>query len=325
MTRRLGSPGLLLTLCAQTLCAGCQTTMTASLNEPLRPSSAPQPFIAASPYSPIVPRSTPESGPPPDPEIRQAAASPDGRKFPFTEPPEPTPLPKLGPIPEIPKANPQPPEIAKKHAIVLAVECLLDNRPDEIRRHLREYDASTQEFLLRVLAPLSLVDRKNLRPETKAAIIEQLTALSKSLEQTSSFAISRMDFCDSIRGFKMANPLPGSHEFQAAQPDRPGELVQLYVELKNFASEPAGGAFETRLSSQIEIRDAQGKVRWQHRFHPDDLKLVSPKTRLTEYYHNYTFALPVLPAGIYELHVETTDETQAGRPTAEASLPLRVK
>lgn len=240
---------------------------------------------------------------------------------PVEPPPNPTPVVNVGPDPTM-----RPIDLAPKHPIVMAVECLLDNRHEEAQRHLQNYDPKTQEFLMRILPTLSLVARNNaLSPADIAAVDESLKGLRYYLQVNSEFAISKLNFCESIKGYAIYKPLPADHLFVAAQPDRPGELVQLYVEIKNFGSRSNQGLYETLLSSHVEIRDEKGETKWLHRFRPDDLKLVS-RTRLGEYYHNYTFPLPSnLPPGSYHLIVVMTDETQPNQPRpAHASVPLRI-
>lgn len=319
-----------------TLGVGCQTPHGGALKSPAHTAyDQGEPAPPGSPYGSIVRRpndpasvSQVSSQTPAQSPIPKSSADEPNRFNKLFPPPEPVTAPEVPMPPPNPRPTPVPLE-SPKHPIVLALEYMLDNRPDEARRALQKYDARTQEFLLRLLPPLSLIKDQNLHPDHVVVIREQFFQLQKSLEQKGNFAISRLAFCESIRGFAIYNPMPAGHEFTAARPDLPGEMVQLYVELKNFESEPTNAAgnpaagFETRFSSRVEIRDARGQVQWSHRFRPEDLKLVS-RTRLSEHYHNYTFALPALPAGVYELCVETTDETQPNSRMARASLPLRI-
>lgn len=256
-----------------------------------------------------------------------AATVSTGPKWPgITKPPDPV-EPSAPPLPPMVMPNPIAlPEAPPKHPIVLAMECVLDNRHEEALGHLHQYDARTQELLLRVLPALALVAKNNkLSPADIAALSDQWQSMSVLLQGYSEFTISKLCFCESIKGYAIYKPLPADHDFVAALPDRPGELVQLYVGIKNFGGRPNQGLFETQLSSHIEIRDDKGQTRWLHRFRPSDLKLVS-RTRLNDYYHNYTFTMPpALAPGAYTLTVVVTDETQPETPrTAHSSLPLHI-
>ena len=110
----------------------------------------------------------------------------------------------------------------------------------------------------------------------------------------------------------------------ADRPGDPGELVRLYVEVRNFASVPQGGYFETRLSSRIEIRDGQGKTVWANDF-DQEKKPLRTLSRLSDFYYLYCFVTPHLPAGTYQLVLLLADETIAGsRRVAQKSHEFRV-
>ncbi len=324
MTRRfLGYASLLLTL----LAGGCQFARQ-SRNDSTAANPQPttiQPFSAKKPQE--LPDTLPlTSDAPPSPPKTNAAAPP--AKWPeITRPPQALTAnpPVLHNVP--PATLPPLLDLTPKHPIVLALEAMLDNRPHEAQQHLRIYDARTQEFLMRMLPFMSLIAKNNnLSAADIAALIPQVERLKAALQQNAEFAVPKMCFCKSIKEYAIYEPLPPDHEFVAALPDRPGELVQLYVEIKNFACRQNHGEFETRLASRIEIQDDKGKEKWSHLFDPNRLKLVS-RTRLGEYYQHYTFLLPAnLPPGFYTLIVEMTDQTLTDAPprTALGSLPFRV-
>lgn len=316
--------------------AGCHVAQSSRVTESPRPADvkavAEPPPSLESPYAAMK---NPVAGEPP---VTTAAAvkkadSKDARWPEYTSPPPPAPLPTLqAELVTFPKDGDQHPprrmlpiDTTPKHPIVLALECVLDNRHDEVLRHLDKYDARTQEFLLRILPTLALVSKNNqLGPTELAALGEQITNIRNYLQMSADFAIAKVVFCESIKGYAIYKPVAEGHEFIAARSDRPGEIVQLYVELKNFASNPVAGLFETRLSSRVDILDENGQKKWSHRFQPDELKLVS-RTRLAEYYHNFTFALPAsLPPGTYSLAVEMTDETHVPPRTTLATVPFRI-
>src|SRR5262249_40083871 len=149
---------------------------------------------------------------------------------------------------------------------------ILKGRHDEALNQLRKYDAATQELLLRVLPALAQMHHKGLdrlTPQEIAVLEEQLQSLFNMLRPRLELIIDRMCFCEYVREFGVYKPLPETHVFRASTRDRPGDLVQLYAELRNFCSEAQGDHFETRLSSSVEIRDPSDKTGaklWYFRF-----------------------------------------------------------
>src|SRR5207248_1027603 len=78
--------------------------------------------------------------------------------------------------------------------------------------------------------------------------------------------IERTCFCEQIQGYGLYKVLPQAHAFRPRNGDQPGELVRLYVELRNFCLEPCAQGYRTRLSSTVEICDQEGKQQWFHSF-----------------------------------------------------------
>jgi hypothetical protein len=101
--------------------------------------------------------------------------------------------------------------------------------------------------------------------------------------------------------------------------------VQLYVELRNFVSEPRPGGYETRLSSSVEICDSQGELVWSFRFE-DEKNARRSRTQLHDLFNNYAFHVPKsLPPGVYQLTIQVADETiPENRRLARRSLEFRV-
>ncbi len=321
MTRRfLGFASLLLTLFS----SGCTSARLARV-EGSAPSSPPNPIQPA--YAAMKPHGAPDVLPPTTdvpPKTPTADASAKWKNL--TDPPPP-PQGQIAPLPiaQAQSAVDSRPfiDVTPKHPIVRALECMLDNRLEEAQHELRVYDAGTQEFLLRMLPPLSIVAKNTkLSAADSAALSEQMKSINRYLQQNAAFTLPKMCFCelDSIKGYAIYKPLPPDPEFVA------GQYVQIYFELKNFASKQSGGDFETKFAGRIEIRDDKGKVVYPYSFPKDQLKLVS-RERLGEYYHKFGVPLPsYLQPGFYTLVVEMTDETLADAPprTARGSLPLRI-
>jgi hypothetical protein len=153
-------------------------------------------------------------------------------------------------------------------------------------------------------------------------------ALLDTLRPRAELVINKMCFCDSIKAFGVYKPLPEGHVFQAGTRARPGDLVQVYVELRNIGSEPRDSYHETRLSSYVEICDAQDPRKeplWKYRF-ADSKQPIRSRSSLHDYYNNYSFYVPpILPAGSYLLTIRVTDETRPEAPrSARHSLEFHV-
>src|SRR5581483_1631178 len=199
--------------------------------------------------------------------------------------------------------------------------------PDDALKHLQHYDRPTQELFLRLLPPLAMLSRKSfdqLSAQDVAVLNEQLQALLLSLRPRCELAIDKMCFCEWAKSYGIYKPLADGHMFHASDGQRPGELVQVYVELRNFACERREGHYETRLASSVEIRDHKGEQVWFYRFDKRQENLRS-RTLLHDYSNNYSFYVPHIPPGTYTLTIQVADETRPeARRIAQKSLEFRV-
>jgi hypothetical protein len=136
--------------------------------------------------------------------------------------------------------------------------------------------------------------------------------------------LEKVCFCRQIDNFGKYEPLPPDHPFRAGCGDRPGEFVQVYVELKNVTSRPCGPVYETALSSTLEIFNAQKEQVWLWR--PAGVeRSQSPRQ---DYFINFQFPMPRLPQGLYTLRITVRDDAAppGGRAprTATCSLDFQV-
>jgi hypothetical protein len=267
---------------------------------------------------------------------------------PYTLPPPPAPLPqspKVAPLEVVvePRVSnspetvadrvdgrkePPPKAPAVKHSpLAEALECILDDRHQDALRHLAAYDAETQEFYLSILPTLTIFGKKHfnqLTSEEVAVLNDQLQSLLTKLRPKTDLVIDRMCCCEWVKAFGIFQPTEETRAFVGPAGDRPGDLVQLYVEVRNFASVPRGSCFETRLASTIEIRDARGeKVHFLD--FKDGKEPLKSLTRLNDYYNTYSFPVPNLPPGTYQLVLQIADETVPGtRRVAQKTIEFRI-
>jgi len=214
-------------------------------------------------------------------------------------------------------AAPPPPRPPEEHPLLAALRCYRDKQPDKARDRLQTFDPSTRELLERLL-PLvvSFSERKldKIPPGELSAFVQRFEALAEMLRPRAGLEITEVRFCRTIRRFGDYDPLPADHAFQAGAGDRPGDFVQVYVELRNFTCRKNGPFYETALASSLTIRDANQRV-----VHPVDRpaqvdRLLS--RRLDCFLNCHFYVPPFLPAGEYKLVIEVKDVT---------GLPERVK
>jgi hypothetical protein len=243
---------------------------------------------------------------------------------PDRSPVEPPPAPEPAPEPitavsvQVPvtdaKARP-----AEDPPLLAALRCYLQHRPSEAVVLMERYDRLNQELLL-ALVPLAVrLTEGSLRdapPQEVGAVLSQLQSLTVPLRPLAPLVIEKMCLCQRILGFGNYDKLPDEHAF------RPGDEIELYVELENFTSKLQGGFFVTRLASTIEIRDFNNQCVWQLPFDDPDPPDVS-RSRRHDLYYRYKFQIdrPLRP-GCYTLWIKVTDE-ETGR-SASRSLDFRV-
>src|SRR5262249_4813509 len=153
---------------------------------------------------------------------------------------------------------------------------------------LERYDRHNQELLLSLLtlaARLTQEDVRKASPPEVAALVAQLESLAAPLRPLAGITIGKMYFFRSIEKFGVHEPLPDHHVF------RPGEPVQVYVELRNFTSQQCGHTYVTRLSSSVKVCDYKNGLRWHEEFHDDKQPDESQSLR-HDYFNNYCFRLP---------------------------------
>jgi len=211
--------------------------------------------------------------------------------------------------------------------LVDALQAVFDNRPHEALQFLAKYDQPTQVILLGSMSYLTLLAKKGidqLSPSEVDNLNKTLQSLSMSIQPLTKLTIDKAYFCTRIRDFGIFDKLPEGHAFL------PGDQVQLYVELRNFVSQPVnepakGVSFVTRLSCSFEISDQNGKKLQAAKF-DDDEQPIRRQSYLRDYYNNYILYLPRnLRPGTYTLTFRVKDETRPDQPrVADKTLEFRV-
>jgi hypothetical protein len=212
----------------------------------------------------------------------------------------------------------------KLSALARAIDLLQNDKHAEAIDALREYDAPTQEFFLRmgpVLVQIAKTSIDKLSSQEIANLNEQLLGVLNQLRTRSKLVVTKMLYCKDINGFGDYMALPDDHVFLSRR-----ELVQVYVELKNFASvKTKEGDFLTKLTCSLEVYDKNNKSvsgPWTI----DKTETTYRRSAcLNDYYGNYSFYVPALPEGTYRLAIQIVDETiPEHRRVARESLVFRV-
>src|SRR5262245_23549312 len=213
--------------------AGPQAPRLAGLSgSPYHAHPVPPPDLEAGRKDEQV-RQTPYPGPTPPDETAPPA---EPRKAPDSAPDLPVIQTRLPAAPET-EARAKPPA---DPPLVGALRCFLEKRPEEAVALLQCYDKPNQEILLGLLPLARRLTEGSLNRTSRqevSAMVDQLQSVAVPLRTRAELVIDKMCFCEQVKGFGVYKALPEDHAFQAATADRPGELVQVYVELRNFAVE----------------------------------------------------------------------------------------
>jgi hypothetical protein len=214
--------------------------------------------------------------------------------------------------------------------LVEALQCVLDERHQEALQHLKGYDRETQEFYLRALPTLTIFARKKLNdltPQEVTVLKDELQSLDAQLRPRAELVIDRACFCKWYKAFGVYEPLPESYAFLGGTlPDRPGEGVWVYAELRNFANELRDGWYVTKLSATIEVRDEKGEKLIKKVLPTDGQPARRSLSRINDLFGVYGFYLtPDIPPGNYQLVLQIVDETiPERRRVARKALDFRV-
>jgi hypothetical protein len=214
---------------------------------------------------------------------------------------------------------------ADEPAVLQALRSLIDKRPDDALHRLNSYDRSNQElllFLLPLVVRLSEAGVQPLSAQDMTVALEELNSLMISMRARAALTIDNICFCKRIDAFGVYEPLPSDFSF------RPSDMVQVYVEIKNFTSRKSKNqSGETRqvvdLKSSAEIRDYAGNRVGE----PIDFERTKPDESRTvrhDYFDNYRFSVPELPPGAYTLFLQVEDRGTQPPRVATRTLDFRV-
>lgn len=215
-------------------------------------------------------------------------------------------------------------QTAKEPVAVRALRQALARHPEEANKLLQEKQVPDRELvlaLLRLTAEITEKDAEKLTAEEIAQTQELLRSVSAKLRSRAALKLDKVSFCKRIEGFGRFEPHASGYEFQAGYDGKPGERVQVYAEIRNFASRAVQGRYETVLETSLAIHDAERRevVRF------DLGRCVDrSQTPRQDYFLNFQLHIPAkLKPGLYTLWVHVKDVT--GEPVREVSTSLDFK
>lgn len=220
-------------------------------------------------------------------------------------------------------AAPDPPLLA-------AVRAHVEGKPERALEALAMLEAENQDFVLALLPILSSGAATRWREDAQAAaeLVGQLQALTDRLEKYAALRLGTVAFCHPVHGYRRYEPWP------ANTPYRPGDLAQLYIEVRNIGGQPSRGprgeSWLIQVQAAVVIRDAHGQPVSMP--DPSDRRRRGPVMRFEEkrytrgpvrdYYLLCAFPVPEQP-GVYTATVEVSDA--AGRRSGpSAAVEFRV-
>jgi hypothetical protein len=215
--------------------------------------------------------------------------------------------------------------------LLTAIRALLEKHPAEGLQVLNKMDESSQKMLLTLLPLAVQVAEGKLgqaSPEDIATTLDELNQrVAARLRERAPLVLDKLCYCrGSIEAFGVYDPFPSSHVFQAGVGGKPGERVQVYVEVRNFTSRPRNDGYEIRLDGTLEIRDPQEKrVVWRMDFPASPDRSQSARQ---DFFLGFGFHVPPrMPPGNYVLWVTVREKpTEPGKSEREArqSIPFSV-
>src|SRR5262249_30581119 len=147
-------------------------------------------------------------------------------------PPQPLPVPP-GPLPPV---EPAPPVKPADDPIVNAFRAIKDKRPDDAMIQLTaHFDKPTQDLLLVVLPLLVRVSEGGInkaKPDDLMHLLEQIESAWLVVGPRAPLSIEKICYAQRLdqARFGVYQQLPEDHAF------RTGDLVEVYLELRNFSS-----------------------------------------------------------------------------------------
>ncbi|MBJ7431930.1 MAG: hypothetical protein JHC56_11395 [Gemmataceae bacterium] len=203
------------------------------------------------------------------------------------------------------------PEVLTLSPAVLAFKQILENKPEEASKTLKDGPAPNPEIIEFLLNAAGLVLKNDVLDSKEASqALELVGKAQEKLRKQASLNLENMHFCKDIHGFGSFDPLTSSHGFQQGKGNLPGEKIQLYVEVENVHCSKDNEVYESMLSSNLEIHDSKGKV-INMAFPP---RIDRSRAQRSDYHLTFQFRVPPkLQPGLYTLWVSVEESAISGQ------------
>ncbi len=221
----------------------------------------------------------------------------------------PVPPPSPGPSPPAPTTI-SPPAPKPQDPLSEALRYFRETRSAEWGTRLKGLEPERRELLtalLPLVAGLADQPEKGVRLVDYTPMLARLEDVIQAIRARSALSLDKVCFCRGIERFGVFDPLPADHVFQVGGEGQPGELVQLYAELKNFVCRRSEAAYETSLGCTLVLRDGKNRVVWRQDRPAQVERSRSPRRDCFLGCHFYV--PPRLPVGDYYLTVQVSDLT----------------
>lgn len=251
-----------------------------------------EPFLLIS-EKPIFEKPTEAKGPP----LEAKEPNLDVAKTPVEE--KKSPEPKL--IPEV--LNLSPP--------VLAFKQILENKPEEASKTLKNGPAPNPEMVEFLLTAAGLILKNDVLNSKEASqALDMVGKAQEKLRTQAALNLENLQFCKDIHGFGSFDPLTSSPGFQQGKGTQPGEKIMVYVEVENVHCSKDNGVYESMLSSNLEIHDSNGKI-LNMAFPP---RIDRSRAQRSDYHLTFQFRVPPkLQPGLYTLWVSVEETAISGQ------------
>ena len=212
------------------------------------------------------------------------------------------------------KEPPEPkliPEVLTLSPAVLAFKQILENKPEEASKTLKNGPAPNPEMVEFLLTAAGLILKNDvLNTKEASQALDMVGKAQEKLRKQAALNLENLQFCKDIHGFGSFDPLTSSPGFQQGKGTQPGEKIMVYVEVENVHCSKDNGVYESMLSSNLEIHDSNGKI-LNMAFPP---RIDRSRAQRSDYHLTFQFRVPPkLQPGLYTLWVSVEETAISGQ------------
>jgi hypothetical protein len=212
------------------------------------------------------------------------------------------------------KEPPEPkliPEVLTLSPAVLAFKQILENKPEDANKTLKNGPAPNPEIVEFLLTAAGLILKNDVLNSKEASeALDMVGKAQEKLRKQAALNLENLQFCKDIHGFGSFDPLTSSPGFQQGKGTQPGEKIMVYVEVENVHCSKDNGVYESMLSSNLEIHDSNGKI-LNMAFPP---RIDRSRAQRSDYHLTFQFRVPPkLQPGLYTLWVSVEETAISGQ------------